>query len=357
MTRDQLPEPAMRLWRDHGELLLAELGKLEPPVWQLGGGTLLAKAWRHRLSFDLDITIPTSVSRRTEQAVLDAVETELRKRGLDVTNDPAERLLRARTGVVDEYGNESGIDIWIHDPGLPGSARAEAISGIPINRLSVAQIIHGKLQRDRSALVRDAYDIDHAYRRDPAALETAANSLTPEHIRRAEIVYASQSGRMDKDQSSILDWSGHPARDQHGCGMRAAQIVHDARWIEVEITVRDGRVRATTMSTAGNRRERLGPNGVSPEEATGQLAEVGILDHLRYHYKGTGWTVTDVIDRIARRPDGNQRIVRIAPAGTHGSGTSQVVFTAESPPEPPRIGGPRTELNVVRGEGSGRCEG
>ena len=85
----------MRLWRDHGELLVAELGKLEPPVWRLGGGTLLAKAWRHRLSFDLDITIPTGGSRRTEQTVLDAIETELRKRGLDVTNDPAERLLRA----------------------------------------------------------------------------------------------------------------------------------------------------------------------------------------------------------------------------------------------------------------------
>ena len=113
----------------------------------------------HRLSFELDITIPTGGSRHTEQAVLDAIETKLRKRGLDVINNPAERLLRAKTGVVDNYGNKSGIDIRVHDPGLPGSARAEPISGTSVNRLSVAQITHSKLQRDQMSLVRDAYDI------------------------------------------------------------------------------------------------------------------------------------------------------------------------------------------------------
>ena len=177
----------MRLWRDHGELLVAELGRLEPPVWQLGGGTLLAKAWRHRLSFDLDIAIPTGRSRRTEQAVLDAIEAELRKRGLDVTYDPAERLLRAKTGV-------------------------------------------------------------------------------------------------------------------------------------------------------------------GQEEAAERLAEAGILDHLRYHYRDAGWTVKDVTDRIARQVDGNERLVRIAPAGTPGAAEDQAVFTAQSPLEPPRIGGPRTALNGVHRE-------
>ena len=339
----------MRLWRDHSELLISELARLEPPLWQLGGGTLLAKAWQHRLSFDLDITIPTGVSRHTEQTVLDTIETELRKRKLDVTNDPAERFLRAKTGVIDEHGNEAGIDIWVHDPGLPGSAPPELIAGTPVNRLSAAQIMHGKLQRDRSALVRDAYDINHAHRMDPAALETAVNSLTPEHIRRAEIVYATQSVRMDKDQSAIRDWTGRPARDQQGCGMRAGQIIHDARWIEVEITVRNGRVHATTATTAGTRHERLGPNGISPEEATGRLAEEGILDHLRHHYKTADWTMTDVIDRITQHAHVNERIVRIAPQESHGASAAHAAFTAESPPEPPRIGGPREALIIVRG--------
>ena len=76
----------------------------------------------------------------------------------------------------------------VHDPGLPGSARPEPISGTPVNKLSVAQIMHGKLQRDQMGLVRDAYDVNYAHRADPSALETAGDSLTPEHIRRAEIV-------------------------------------------------------------------------------------------------------------------------------------------------------------------------
>ena len=33
--------------------------------------------------------------------------------------------------------------------------------------------------------------------------------------------------------------------------MRAGQIIHDSRWIEVEITVQNGRVQATTTTTAG----------------------------------------------------------------------------------------------------------
>ena len=169
----------MRLWRDHSEVLIAELARLEPPLWQLGGGTLLAKAWQHRLSFDLDITIPTGVSRHTEQTVLDTIKTERRKRKLDVTNDPTERLLRAKTGVIDEHGNEAGIDIWVHDPGLPGSAPPELIAGIPVNRLSAAQNIHRKLQRDRSALVRDAYDINHAHRMDPGAVLLSDRTVGP----------------------------------------------------------------------------------------------------------------------------------------------------------------------------------
>lgn len=344
---DELPEPAMRLWREHGALLVAELSKLEPPLWRLGGGTMLAKAWRHRLSFDLDITIPTGGSRYKEQAALDRIETELRRRNLDVTNDPADRLLRARTGVTDDHGNDGGIDIWVHDPGLPGSAPPEQVAGTLVDRLSTAQIIHGKLHRDRSTLVRDAYDITHAHRMDPEALETAVNSLSPKHSRRAEIIYASQSPRMDTEQSAILDWTGRPARDQRGCGRRAGQIIHDSRWIEIEVAIEDGRVLAATTTTAGIRRERLGPAGASPGEAVERLAETGILDHLRHHCKGTEWTVADVIDRITGQSGTNERTVRIAPQGCLQTSPGSAVFRAESPPEPPRVGGPRKKAALI----------
>ena len=337
----------MRLWREHGALLVAELSKLEPPLWRLGGGTMLAKAWRHRLSFDLDITIPTGGSRYKEQAALDRIETELRRRNLDVTNDAAGRLLRARTGVVDDHGNDGGIDIWVHDPGLPGSAPPEQVAGTLVDRLSTAQIIHGKLHRDRSTLVRDAYDITHAHRMDPEALETAVNSLSPKHSRRAEVIYASQSPRMDTEESAILDWNGRPARDQRGCGRRAGQIIHDSRWIEIEVAIENGRVLAATTTTAGIRRERLGPAGASPGEAVERLAETGILDNLRHHCKGTEWTVVDVIDRITGQSGTNERTVRIAPQGSLQTSPGSAVFRAESAPEPPRVGGPRDKTALI----------
>ena len=52
----QLPDPARKLWQEHGDMLIAELSELgdEPGAWHLGGGTLLAKDWQHRRSFDLD---------------------------------------------------------------------------------------------------------------------------------------------------------------------------------------------------------------------------------------------------------------------------------------------------------------
>ena len=45
MNGHGLPEPAMQLWRDYGDLLRRELGPLGAANWQLGGGTVLAKDW------------------------------------------------------------------------------------------------------------------------------------------------------------------------------------------------------------------------------------------------------------------------------------------------------------------------
>ena len=69
MNGHGLPEPAMQLWRDYGDLLRRELGPLGAANWQLGGGTVLAKDWHHRRSFDLDITIATTVDSRKTRRV------------------------------------------------------------------------------------------------------------------------------------------------------------------------------------------------------------------------------------------------------------------------------------------------
>ena len=92
MNGHGLPEPAMQLWRDYGDLLRRALSPLGAANWQLGGGTVLAKDWHHRRSFDLDITItPTVDSRKTRTAMV-AIRDECTRRDLEVDDDVANRL-------------------------------------------------------------------------------------------------------------------------------------------------------------------------------------------------------------------------------------------------------------------------
>ena len=171
VTGGTLPEPARALWNAYGELLIERLDGIDGETgrWALGGGTILAKRWEHRRSFDLDITISESASATATWETVTRIGRELEHRGLTVRYDDQNRAVHALTGSTDEHGNGGGIDIWIHDPGLPGEVRGEPIGAATAPTLSTAQILHGKLQRDQRALIRDAYDIAHARLIDPGA--------------------------------------------------------------------------------------------------------------------------------------------------------------------------------------------
>lgn len=355
MTEDRLPEPARRLWQEHGDMLLARLGELGdgPGMWQLGGGTLLSKSWRHRRSFDLDITIATLAPARQAREVMMAIANELSDRGFEIDDDPQNRLLRANAGRVDGYGNEAGIDLWIHDSGLPARAHTEQLGTRLVPRLSTAQILHGKLQRDRQGLIRDAYDIALARTKDSGALEAAVNSLDPTHQRRAEITWAARSSRMNMEPAAILGWDGKPAADQHDCGLRAAHAIHDTRWIELEIGVRDGHVYARTTNTAGEHREWLAEPGTGAPDAVTLLDHAGILLHLQHQYERPGWKLRDVLDGISDSVAAGrtQRILHSRTADARDRATPTARFTAEIPPEKPRVRGPGEPAeNIVRGK-------
>lgn len=341
MNEHQLPEPAQELWHEHGDMLMARLSELGdgPDTWYLGGGTLLAKSWRHRRSFDLDITISTSRPARVAREVVISIGNELRHRGFEIDDAPEDRLLRANAGRIDGYGNEAGIDLWIHDSALPAPPKAVQIGSDRIPRLGTAQILHGKLKRDRQGLIRDAYDIAHAREKDARALETAINSLGPAHQRRAEIVFAARSSKMNDEPAAILDWDGEPARDQRDCGLRAAHAIHDARWIELEIGTVDGHVYARTTNTAGENREWLEAHGTNAGSAVTLLEHAGILLHLQNQYDRPKWRLRDILEGIpestkARR---TERIVHTrTTAGNHGMPPT-ARFTAEIPPEERRV--------------------
>ena len=250
---DELPDPAQQLWQAHGEMLIAELSELgnNPGTWHLGGGTLLAKEWRHRRSFDLDITISTAVPARQSREVVITIANKLKSRGLEIDDITEDRLVRANAGKVDGFGNEAGIDLWIHESALPDRTTTEPIGNHLVPRLSTAQILNGKLQRDRKGLIRDAYDIAHARRKDSRALEQALNILDPKHQRRAEIVFATRSLKTQEKPTGIIGWSGEPKENQHRCWLEASNAIHDARWVELQIKTENHCVQATTVNTAG----------------------------------------------------------------------------------------------------------
>ena len=124
MTGGTLPEPAQALWNAHGELLVERLDGIggETSRWALGGGTILAKRWEHRRSFDLDITISEGAPATTTWETATRIGRELEHRGLTVRYDDQNRAVHALTRSTDEHGNGGGIDIWI--PPEPPRVRA-----------------------------------------------------------------------------------------------------------------------------------------------------------------------------------------------------------------------------------------
>lgn len=60
-----LPRPALALWRRTRDTLLAARSGLDDEAdgWRLGGGTLLAARWDHRVSTDIDLTVAEASER------------------------------------------------------------------------------------------------------------------------------------------------------------------------------------------------------------------------------------------------------------------------------------------------------
>lgn len=341
-----LPSPARELWREHGAVLLEHLGRLTAgarghEAWRLGGGTMLAARWRHRQSSDIDIAIATSLPRRLVSSVCAGIVEALDERGLDVERDEDNDLIQAATNKKDPYGRKQGIDIWIADPKLPGPAEHEQIEERTIPALRTSQILHGKMQRDARQLSRDAYDIARARHDDAGALESAVNSLTPNHQRRAEILWAAGGDLMVVDRSDILTWDGTAAEDQGNCRRRASDAIHDSRWVEVEITTNQGRVQARTVNASREERFWLGEHGANARDSETALDNAGILLHLDKNYRRSVLRVDDILRETekAALSGRRERIIHTRTAVLSAEkGPPQALMTAEMAPEPPRAG-------------------
>ena len=166
----ELPEPARRLWlrtRDAVRTSLDEIGGAE---YQIGGGTVLAARWKHRLSYDVDLTLPDTLPLyRLENPVESRFENRMRELGGRPEYYQSLQMYQVQFG-------EQGLDLWVHAVEPPGSQSRLEIEGREETVLSNVQILWGKIARAERNLSRDVYDVVYAAEHDPTSLEIALNA-------------------------------------------------------------------------------------------------------------------------------------------------------------------------------------
>ena len=353
----KFPKPAQQVWYEHEDVLLKYLGYLSadapgPTAWWIGGGTLLAARWEHRQSSDIDILISTKLEEHLASEALTDIGTELRHRGLEVDLDTPKGWMHARYDDPDIPNQHRGIDLWVKEPRLRRENEIEQIETWTLPTLPTSQILYGKLLRDSLKLTRDAYDIAQAQTNDRPALESAVNSLRSSRQRRSEILWTSGAEIMDREENAILTPDGTPASNQQGCGLRAAKAVRNARWTELEITTRNGRLHARAQNASGNVRELLGPDGSPGKGCLKRLSAAGIYLHIVENYEDAGWRARDVVNEIvnaiSKREDKRILHTRTAEAARlHGTPEAEMTgeigeLEQEADTEPPPT--------VVRGQ-------
>ena len=138
MTRMKLREPAASLWKKHHEAVrrISSAPGGESRLL-MGGGSVLAAEWDHRVSMDIDLLVPE-------------------REGLQDTKQGGRVDLAAATGgkLVKELPNqisvevdEGRIDVAAMPPDLPGLEREAEIDGRRELVLANAQILRGKLDQ------------------------------------------------------------------------------------------------------------------------------------------------------------------------------------------------------------------
>ena len=174
--RLDLPEPARALFNRVIDLLDGRLSRIVPAggQWRLGGGTALAAQWRHRLSTDLDIFLPSNSGISALDPRWNPDFTTAMS-GLGATG-----VNVGGSGI--KYSFEEGrVEITALDPVPPLDAIAATVEGRPLWVLPNACILTGKLQGRGARLpVRDIFDVCVAAREDPGALRCAVNHLDPQ---------------------------------------------------------------------------------------------------------------------------------------------------------------------------------
>ena len=214
---------------------------------RLGGGSILNARWNHRLSRDLDVYVRL---RTTEdgRTILDRAAEAC---GGYRIEHPTFRRIEF------ERDRENHVDVTFGQPSPAEGEKTAIVDGEPARVLSNAQILSGKLLgRGMTAPARDLVDIAACAVADPEALEIAVNSLDDETANAILRIYEEVAEDYARDTRRL---EGVPAQlepvRQNPTGY-AAQAIHAARYVRVEMRARDGAAEIETTTREGTRTRR-----------------------------------------------------------------------------------------------------
>lgn len=254
-----------RLWRTIREPIARALDRLDggPYECRLGGGTTLAARWRHRDSYDVDLTVPGRTNLGNLRHDFERTMTELGGEA---------RYLVGRWTIAFEGGR---VDLAALDPCPGRGQRTAAVDGEPFTVLSNAQILHGKLERGHRSPVRDVFDVVKARDLDPHALAVAVNCRNQSDAEVISVSWEKANARLEEDAATQLAGIPEDMEEDHATlGMNGAAALAGAIYRHVAVYSEDGVTAVETRTRDGvTRRMEMARDEIDPSFAANGLDE------------------------------------------------------------------------------------
>lgn len=291
-----------RLWRTVRGPIADALADLDdgPHECRLGGGTTLAARWRHRDSFDVDLT----VSRRANLGDLRVnFERAMAALGGEAEYRPGRWTIRFEAGQV---------DLARLDPCPVRGQRTATVDGEPFTVSSNAQILHGKLERGYRPPVRDVFDVIKARDLAPRALVIAVNCRNRSDAEVICVSWEKAAARLRNDAATELAGVPHGLKEDHAAlGENGSAAIRGALYRHVAVYAEDQTTVVETRTRSGAARRIAIP----PDEIDRAFAENGLDEYFYQNVMGGG------------------RIRRMAHAAVETGGAGRLLWeTGQIPP-------------------------
>ena len=261
-----LPEPAAGLWAAKRSIVRAippeMFGQRIPP--HLGGGTILAARWKHRISTDIDVLLP---GRNT---LIDLLQDNDRNIVNQLGGTP-EAVAAGRVKIAFDHGF---LDISTFRPDPPYGHTVATVDGQLEKVLSSHQILCGKLKRVDQMLVRDVFDVLTAADQQPAALAAAASMVSRQRAEAIESAWRNAAGMLADNFHDSIRSSRRAAGA--GLGPEAAAAFQAHRYTRLEIDLHSGTLSIRKTIGAGS----LEPETYAAPSAGRALVQSGVATHL-----------------------------------------------------------------------------